>query len=250
MSYITRRVSRRPVRGNQQPVAPSPSSILGTSLLAEWDSRRGTAANTWTDSISGRVLTGSGTPTFAVDGTFFRARSVWQFALASTQLMDTGGAGATLYAVGTKPYVSFVARATATTAGFQSLINLHDNAASVISVQWRMGGGGAADGNWRGLVVSDASADILADTSVHLFEVFLDATGRKWVSIDGVDASSDPTTGIVTATIIQRVSIGAFSGGAAPTNVNIARVRCCATVPTAAQRAQLRALDQSIWGVP
>lgn len=251
MTYITRRVSRRPLRGSQQPVAPSPTSILGATLLAEWDARRGTTANTWTDSISGRVLTGSGTPTLAVDGSFFAARSVWKFVLASTQLMDTGAAGATLYAVGSKPYVSFVARATATAAGFQTLVNLHDNAAATISVQWRMGGGGAADGTWRGqLVTGDANADIVADTNVHLFEIFLDATGRRWVSIDGVDASNDATTGIVTTTIIQRVSIGAFTGGTAPTSVNIARLRCCSAVPSAAQRAQLRALDQSVWGVP
>lgn len=228
---------------------PSVTDILGVNLLAEWDARYGIGSNTWTDTKGGRVLTGSGSPTYASDTTKFRGRSVWKFLAGSSQLMDTGGSGATLVASGAGAYYfSIVMRLTVLTDNTMRILNAFDNAESDIMVNLTRKG---VDGGINAYQIGGYTyaTEPVVDANPHLFEVFLDGSGHRVFAIDGVEYA-DTTPGAVTTTIIQRLSIMAFhgSGGVGFASGSVARVRACTSVPSTIIRTALLELDRDIWG--
>lgn len=248
---------RRAVRFATARRSPSGASILGSSLLAEWDARFGTntaGARTWTDQKGGLVLTGSGTPGFTTDGANFRGLSTWDFAAASSQYFDSGGAGPTLIAsASANLYCSMVLRATSTadTGVVQAYAGLLDNALSQYAAQPNRPAGAGHTWNCFMCGANAISAPVAGDMAVHLFEMYLSPTGTLKFDIDGVGVADNATPGIVTLAAVQRVNIGGFvSGPNFLSNCRVARLRICATTPTTAQRAQLRTLDRAIWGVP
>lgn len=231
-------------------------SILGALLLREFDARVGVATGprTWTDQIASMVLTGVGTPLFNTDGVNFRGLPTWRFDFASSQYMDSGGAGGTIIpSASPNMYCSMVGRATsaADTGVVQSYVGLLDNALTQFSIQPNRPAGGAHAWNCFMCGASAISSPVAGDTNVHLFEMYLSPTGTLKFDIDGVGVADNATAGLVTLAAVQRINIGAWvSGPNFLSNFRIARLRICSSAPNAAQRAQLRVLDQQIWGVP
>lgn len=227
---------------------PKAVDLLGATLLAEWDARIGTGSNVWADGITGRVLTGTGSPTLAVDGGYFGGRNVWKFVAASSQSMDTGGSGATLFAAGVGAYyISFVARQSSATdtGATQGYVNTLDNANTTITQQFSRV---ASSTVWNSYQVGTLahSGGATVDLNPHLFEIYLNASGKRCFAVDGVEYG-DGATGVVTATIVQRLMIGAYPGASFYSNVNIARVRICTTLPSTALRATLYEIDRDVW---
>lgn len=226
--------------------------LLGSSVLVDVDTRHGVnpTAVTWTDHLSTRVLTGVNAPTFGTDLGYFNNRPVWKFAAASSQYLDSGAGGATLFALGAGAlYVSMVLRVPLLTdlgAG-QTFLNLSDNALTDIQVQIARTAGATATIYGR-IAGQNANTAIDIGTTPRLVEVFLDAAGQRYISIDGVDVTDAPGGGVTTTTIMQRIFVGAFAGPAAPSNVNVARLRICTAVPSLSVRTSLRQIDHLVWG--
>jgi len=249
---FTRRygVGRR-ARSFCEAVAPTAASILGANLLAEWDARVGVSGVTWTDSVGGRVLTGVNTPVLATDGANFSGLPVWKFVTASAQYMDEGAGQPTLIAAGaTDFYCSIVLRDTDLGLGIaQNLLDMCDSGITAEVMNFVVDATGVF---LTGRINPFAAFTATADTAVHLFEIFYTAGGGDIVlSIDGVDTPAGAGPGLTTAGALARVFVGCnLAPGALLASANVARVRICAAVPSASQRTQLQALDQSAWGVP
>jgi len=226
---------------------PNPADLLGATLLAEWDARIGVGSNIWTDSVTGRVLTGTGSPTFGVDAGKFGGRNVWKFVAASSQSMDTGASGATIFSAGVGAYyISFVARQTSgtTTGTHQGYVNMLDNANTTIGMQFSR----TDTSVWNSYQLGGFahSGGSTPDTAQHLFEIFLDGTGKRYYAIDGVDVG-DGLGGNTTAVIVERIMIGAYVTASWFSNLAVARVRVCTTVPSAALRTALLEVDRDVW---
>lgn len=225
--------------------------LLGSSLLFDFDARHGAnpTAVTWADHVRTMTLTGTNTPTFGNDPGFFNNRSVWKFLAASTQYMDTGTLGATLIATGASGmYGSMVVRASLITdlSATQLFGSYRSDAGTVLMSVQRISG---ATASVRGFLVGNNANNALdIGLTPRLLEVYLDATGRRYFAIDGVDVSDLATTGLTATANLTRLTLGATNAGATPSNMNIARVRLCSAVPSLSIRTSLRQIDHLVWG--
>lgn len=225
--------------------------LLGSSLLLDFDTRHGVNPTTvtWADHIGTRVFTGINAPTFGNDPGFFNNRSVWKFLSASAQSMDTGTGGSTLIATGaTGMYGSMVVRASLITdlSAIQLFASYRQDAGTVLMSVQRAAG---ATASVRGFLVGNiANNAIDIGLTPRLLEVFLDATGRRYFAIDGVDVSDFVSSGLTATANLARVTLGATNIGLTPSNVNVARVRLCSAVPSLSVRTSLRQIDHLVWG--
>lgn len=219
----------------------APATVLGANLKAEWDARAGTAANTWTDSVAGAVLTGSNSPTFGVDTGFFNGLSVWQLTGSGNQKLDTGQLGAELVAAGTPIYVCLIVRHTLIAAS-QRVIRLFQSADTQSYIQ-NLGSSGifpVTINTPSGLMTSTYAANT---SSVHRYEFGLDGT-FGWTIVNGrvrlKQALAMPNLNV------QRVILPFET----PTTTAIiyAAVRIADVWPTGLQREQMRAYDRSVFG--
>lgn len=252
-------VAGRGRRGVNAGAPPTALAVLGANLLAEWDARFLAvpgATPTWTDTVGGRVLTGVNTPTFGAVAGNFKGRSIFRFSAGSSQYMETGAGGAVMFPIGTGQfYASCVATmsATGSTGAVQNLVSLFDNAmtSNHLQLYWPPA---APPSQFMSMQVGGDAVNlgtIIGDSLVHCFEFYLDAAGRRWLAVDGVDFSDNATTGVTTTVPIERIAVAGYpSGPSLFANWRIARLRICSTVPTTVQRAQLRLGDQFIWGAP
>lgn len=238
---------RRPARdrrGRPAPGAQTAQSILGANLLAEWDARYLTGIGTWTDTVGGRVATGSGSPALATDGANFNGLPVWTFVAASSQKLDTGTLGANIFVSGAATfYCSLVARASDLDLVDGRYLELTRGVAAEV-LQFR-----SAPTGWVARLANLDSGGAAIDLNVNLWEFALNASGIREVWKNGTSLG----TAGVAATLndnVDRVCFGGFPSGVAFADCRIARCRLCTSLPSVADRAALRALDQQIWGVP
>src|SRR3990172_6377285 len=126
--------------------APTAAEILGANLKAEWDARVGVSGVTWTDSVSGRVLTGVGTPTFGTDGASFSGLPVWKLVAASTQyLAEAAGQPAIIAGGSTDFYCSMVVRATnLSTGAAMQLLDMCDSGITAESMNMGINAAGTS----------------------------------------------------------------------------------------------------------
>lgn len=216
----------------------SPRSVLGSNLRALWDSRVNASAATWTDSILGVPMTGSGTPTLGADALGrYAGKPVFSFN-GTTQAFDTGDMAFDLVATGTKPYMWIVACAESGAAAASRIAGLTLNTGSTQLAFGDTDGNGDTNGAYTGAVLLGAAAAPQAQPS--FWELYYDTDGTRRFARDGVVLASGAIATISTA--VRRAQFGGFPAtGVQFAKCSIAQVGICIAVPTAAQRAALQA---------
>lgn len=249
-----RRLSKGPSRRTARPGGGEGGSnnvstaqaILGTLLRAEWDARFGIAANVWTDQARNIPLTGSGTPVRAADGVNFKTLPVWKFVSGSSQLMRTGAQATPIIPAGNTFYLSHVSRWPI--AGFVS----SQVALQCVDAPITVSLGAFERLNATDYRASNASGQNISpsnfDNAVHSWEQYINSAGNYELARDGVVLATSGATTLPQD--FEELVIGAAQDPAAFADIFYARVRICTSVPSAAQRAQLLALDRSVWGTP
>lgn len=228
---------------------PTAALILGANLRFRLDASVGWSASTWVDTVLGLSLAGVGTPTRSADGTNFHGRATVLFN-GTNQGYDTGGAvGVDIVAAAGRPYMYIVGRAVTAPASLQKAIATYDAAAAeeMISFGDQLGAGSITDARIEGANFGSVAAP---QATPSFWEVFLDAAGVRTVFRDGVLVQTFGT-GVSTTLALRRLVIGgAVQASVFWANYRFAEVGICTAVPSAGERARLRASLQAAWGVP
>lgn len=216
---------------------------LPKSVVAAWFSDLNCLPASWTDYVGGRVLTGTGTPVVAADGSLFNGRAVAQTAAAGNFWRNA--ALATVLATGTRPWAYTIGRfrsvaATVTLTSYGRPAGSHD-----LSIQNVAGAPTTYRGFFLGTIAS--SSPTPSDTSPHRFKGWLDGTNAN-LTVDAANytaASAASLAGNVTA-----VAVGANAAdGTGPGDCSVAFHLLCSEKPTAAEEQALDAWSAAYYGV-
>jgi hypothetical protein len=230
--------------------APEDAKEIFPALLTHFSALRGAGATSgWADMIGNYVLAPTGAPKLEADGKNFNGVPVWKLLLASSNLLDSGGSGATLFTAGTTElYVRILARRTvALVSSFGTYLNLTNNAANLIMAQLM---DNADDGAWEGAFDggrTNFGPPPVQDFLPHKFELHFSPT-ETLLSLDGVPISdAGPLTPL--AQPIQRICLGGFPGFGFNANVNICDVKIGSTRPTGDAALALNEMDYNLYGI-
>lgn len=224
----------------------APATLLGSALKADWDSRAGAMNGvSWTDQQAMIALAaGGGMPAYGSDGSFFNGLSVWK----PTASQWLSNALVSLLVSGNVSFhISTVFRLPDGSASTK-LILLARNSSAQISfrVLAATGGTGKLSVDWGTNNMSSANDSFaLTDTSVHRVEIGT-WDGQHQIWCDGTQLATTSTTLFQLNRNVEQIGIPVVSG--ASNAINTASLRITTPAPSAAQRAQLRAYDASVWG--
>lgn len=223
----------------------TPPQILGVGLRFRVTADVGWSAGAWVDQILGLSLTGTGTPTRAVDGTNFRARPVISF--NGTSQGYSGGSGNIIAATATRPYAYLIMRQIAGNASAAKVLQTHDN--PVATETFGLGDTTGAVTTMNGRIESQSFGSFaLPQAAQSFWELYLDPTGVRVVAKDGTPSTNG--TGISTSAAIQTVSIGAVINALQWCQCIVAEVGIATADPGAIARTALRTYAQAAWGTP
>lgn len=216
----------------------TPSSILGGNLRFLVDSRYQASTSTWTDTVGGTPMTGQNSPTLAAVPGLFNGQPVFEFN-GTNQAFDTGDLGADIVASGGVPYMWVVAQATNNPTGAQRRIaSLSLNNGGIhLSL-----GDTDSDGDVNAYFTGNVSIGNVPSPQAFpsFWEIFYNTGGTRTFFRDGVSVATSAVATIPSA--IRRVQIGGLvSGSNNYSPCRVAQLGVCTVVPTAAQRAALRA---------
>lgn len=230
---------------------PAPAQILGSNLRFMVDMRD--LANTSAsclDSVNGIVSAGTNSPTFTTSATYNNKR-VCAFLRSSSQAFDTGAAvGFDIVPTASRPYMLVVGRATSAITADQRMVACFD-AAIAVDNQLQLGTTPGTGNTNAGITPGTAFGSYAAPQAApHMHEVYVSATGVGTWDIDGTNNATSGT-GLSTTAALRRVMIGGLpSLTTGFWEGSIALVLICTSVPSAPQRAQLRAFCQRTWTTP
>lgn len=210
----------------------SVQDILGSLYVDDWSRESAASATVWA-SRGGRLITNSGTVTFAPDGSNFNGGKVIGTTVGASSMVGTV---AQLAASASRPYVASVSRFT-NPGGVQVLFSVGttDNQLEVFLAS------GVLKGRYRGGLTDITGPAV--DTNVHFFEVWADGTNFNF-SIDGVNLTAADTNGTVEAVTV--VSIGDNIATGSQGSGDHSRFIFASSAPSALQRAQLLALVKQL----
>jgi hypothetical protein len=225
--------------------APTPESILGSLLYADWDARRtdllsfATGVSSWRDRVASiDQVQGVGAAQPVYGATAFHGGPGLTFDGVNDYLLATLTSA---LASGTRPYAWIVGNVTlnaitylasllaSTSGGTLGYLTLYSSAIGGQFRSERSDGVSGASANWSGT----------ANTSRHLFEIGWTAGGSNTIVVDGVGANGAQATAL--STPINYVQLGAvrvpasFALGGA-----LARVIVSNDEPSAQQKLDMR----------
>lgn len=242
------------VAGRAKPwvcLAPENALEIWPALMHHFSSIRGVSPSSgqWADMIGDFVFTATGAPPCEADGKHFNGLNAWKLTLAGSQLLDTGGAGTTIFPIGaTEFYVRLIARQSAPLPGsFGTYLDLTNNAANIILGQVL---DHATDGAWEGAFEggrTNFGPPLVQDALPHKFELYFSPGSQEFL-IDGVQiANAGPATPLTQP--VQRITLGGFPGFGFYSNVNIVDLKIGPTRPTGDTAAALDEMDFNLYGV-
>ena len=220
--------------------------LLGSNLVAFWDAAEGmnlSGSNvvSWTDRISGKVSSPTGTgaaPTYGLDGSNFKGRPVVQFATAA-QYMAAPTVG--LVAAGGRPLTFAMFRYRDGTGFYAYVVNIPSDRQVLFTA--------STGGNFQAQFISStattvADSAIALNTTQHQAQVWLDGTNGN-LTLDG-STFSFANVGVITAAVDSiEFSTGAPSSGGAAGNISLACIGVCTVAPAPATRTALSTLLSS-----
>lgn len=218
----------------------TPSQILGTDLVWNYDSRVGNISGTqWQETNFGNsVLLNSGSVGYGADGANFKGVNVWK---AQTDTTMFGQQSIPRIAAGSPSFYFSVVFRQPNAGGtlFAPIVQVSTSAFD-LAFEFSRTVGGAT---WEGSINNRAVSVTLGptDTLVHRAEWFINA-GVLTGTLDGV-----PTTNGTGLTITGDVTYLDISTAPGAIEENLAHM-VVAAATTAPQRAQLRAYDTAIFG--
>jgi hypothetical protein len=212
----------------------SAAGILGSLYVDEWTRDSGAGPTVWA-SRAGRLITNTGTITYAADNTNFNGEKVIGTALGASSMSATV---TSLAPSGSTPYIAAVARNT-NPGGTQILFctGITNDQLMVFTV----------GGNFTGRLTGGAAnvTGPAIDSAVHFFELWADGANLNF-AVDGVlfqSATASKITENLTKFVVGDLIT---TPGSAQMAGSHSRYIFASNVPSAAQRAQLLAMAKTV----
>jgi hypothetical protein len=230
---------------------------LGAALKLDYDPARGAtvisgALDALVCQVTGHTVVAPGAgsrPTYTAADSAYKGKPTFTTAATGTKVLNSSAdAGSDLIAASSLPYVAWVGALPATGVGDPYL--------------WALQGAPEVTLGEFSLTVSDLATDALRlvvnnvaeaaytgfDANPHLYECWIDGTGRN-IAIDGVTVGTSGGAGGIT-TAVRRVHFGTRVSIAGYGDGTTARFIASNALPSAGDRTALQAYFADVYGVP